>query len=581
MVPSWLQVALRVTLLLLSSDVVSGGQISPQIGFRRGASPGYRPRDVCPGRCNIAGPSPSNWSLYHNFAQTQYCTETQFYEVSLYDNVDDPNTLHRIFGCTSFGPDWSNMVQATTSTQSSGTVNAAYEIGSLSNGTLASINIRSLSRQMRQYLAVANGTANTSVILFAQSGPATVGIYVGEGLQTAATSSFALSAFEKAVTSLEGSGSVAMQYCQPGANSDYTFGFMATSTGTFAPVQQALQSWSNATCLSLINGQNVTGPVYLAMPLVLSTNATASNTTAWGSTALNSTSVPNSRRSWEPFGGSSGRLVRRGDCSTVQVVSGDSCSSLATRCGISPAAFTTYNPNPNLCSTLQVGQRVCCSAGTLPNNAPKPNPDGSCATYTVKSGDYCSAIAATNDISVDQLNSFNTKTWAWNGCSSIWVGAIICLSTGTPPMPAPVANTVCGPQVPGTPVPPAGTNVSLLNPCPLNACCDVWGQVSRSARSLNFLLLWLNVFSAARRRTSAPTPTLGRRELPNQAPTAAFQIVAPISSKAARLKPTDLLLISKALDLAALAYIKTPPRPFHHPSLIYTLPLPRSPLTGR
>jgi hypothetical protein len=45
-------------------------------------------------------------------------------------------------------------------------------------------------------------------------------------------------------------------------------------------------------------------------------------------------------------------------------------------------------------------------------------------------------------------------------------------------MPAPVANAICGPTVPGTPVPPVGTNISTLNPCPLNACCDIWGQVS-------------------------------------------------------------------------------------------------------
>jgi chitinase len=43
-------------------------------------------------------------------------------------------------------------------------------------------------------------------------------------------------------------------------------------------------------------------------------------------------------------------------------------------------------------------------------------------------------------------------------------------------MPAVVSNAVCGPQVPGTPIAPAGTNLSTLNGCPLNACCDIWGQ---------------------------------------------------------------------------------------------------------
>ncbi|PYI16968.1 glycoside hydrolase, partial [Aspergillus violaceofuscus CBS 115571] len=39
-------------------------------------------------------------------------------------------------------------------------------------------------------------------------------------------------------------------------------------------------------------------------------------------------------------------------------------------------------------------------------------------------------------------------------------------------------NAVCGPQVPGTLEPTNMTvsNWTNLNPCPLNACCDVWGQ---------------------------------------------------------------------------------------------------------
>jgi hypothetical protein len=43
-------------------------------------------------------------------------------------------------------------------------------------------------------------------------------------------------------------------------------------------------------------------------------------------------------------------------------------------------------------------------------------------------------------------------------------------------MPAALANAVCGPQKPGTKPPASGTDISSLNPCPLNACCNVWGQ---------------------------------------------------------------------------------------------------------
>ncbi|KAK3904904.1 glycoside hydrolase superfamily [Staphylotrichum tortipilum] len=48
-------------------------------------------------------------------------------------------------------------------------------------------------------------------------------------------------------------------------------------------------------------------------------------------------------------------------------------------------------------------------------------------------------------------------------------------------MPAPVQGTVCGPQVPGTQKPPSGTSLASLNPCPLKACCNIWGQCGTTA----------------------------------------------------------------------------------------------------
>ncbi|KAG6002439.1 hypothetical protein E4U43_001120, partial [Claviceps pusilla] len=64
----------------------------------------------------------------------------------------------------------------------------------------------------------------------------------------------------------------------------------------------------------------------------------------------------------------------------------------------------------------------------------------------------------------------------WPGCKAIRNGVKICLSKGHPPMPAPISNAVCGPQKPGTPAAKPGTDLSTLNPCPLNACCNTLGQ---------------------------------------------------------------------------------------------------------
>jgi hypothetical protein len=173
--------------------------------------------------------------------------------------------------------------------------------------------------------------------------------------------------------------------------------------------------------------------------------------------------------------------TRSTDCTTQQVVSGDSCGSLATKCGISAADFTKYNPTADLCSTLQVGQHVCCSPGTLPDFAPKPQADGTCATHNVVDGEYCSAIASSYSITVEQLENFNNQTWGWMGCNDLQADFTMCVSTGSPPMPATIPGAICGPQKNDTQRPSSMDALWKLNECPLNACCDVWGQCGTTA----------------------------------------------------------------------------------------------------
>lgn len=199
---------------------------------------------------------------------------------------------------------------------------------------------------------------------------------------------------------------------------------------------------------------------------------------AGGSDSLYSTFQPRVGSSKAMLGprGVTHWLHARADCTTATVVSGDSCGSLASKCGISGDDFTKYNPSSTLCSTLQVGQRVCCSPGDLPDLTPKSNSDGTCASYVVQAGDDCSKIAAAHSLTVDKLDSFNNQTWGWTGCKNLQSGVNMCLSTGRPPMPAPLDNAVCGPQVPGTKPPTGDEKLADLNPCPLNACCDIWGQ---------------------------------------------------------------------------------------------------------
>ncbi|KAF2138204.1 glycoside hydrolase family 18 protein [Aplosporella prunicola CBS 121167] len=183
--------------------------------------------------------------------------------------------------------------------------------------------------------------------------------------------------------------------------------------------------------------------------------------------------------SWTSF------LFASSDCTTKTVHADDTCGSLATKCGISAQDFNKYNKASNLCSALQPYQRICCSEGTLPDIRPKPLKNGGCATYVVQKDDTCASIAARNGLKATDIDNLNrVKTWGFNNCTKgLPKGLKICLSNGNAPMPAPVKGAVCGPTKLGTKPPPPGSKISFgdLSPCPLNACCNIWGQCGISS----------------------------------------------------------------------------------------------------
>ncbi|KAF8064278.1 glycosyl hydrolases family 18-domain-containing protein [Lyophyllum atratum] len=154
--------------------------------------------------------------------------------------------------------------------------------------------------------------------------------------------------------------------------------------------------------------------------------------------------------------------AKRADCRIISVASGDGCASLATKCGITAAQFTSFNPKLS-CSTLQVDQWVCCSSGTLPSKRPSPNPDGSCFAVDVIDGSDCSQFSVKYNVTLAEIDTWNKNTWRWTGCAGLQPGMKICMSTGTPPLPTQNSTIACGLESVGN------------KKCPLNACCGKWG----------------------------------------------------------------------------------------------------------
>ncbi|KAL2859990.1 glycoside hydrolase superfamily [Aspergillus lucknowensis] len=177
-------------------------------------------------------------------------------------------------------------------------------------------------------------------------------------------------------------------------------------------------------------------------------------------------------------------LSRRADdqdkvCEYVKVKSGETCTSIAKdRCEIDYADFIDYNGgDDDFCNTIQPGDPLCCSSGKKPDLRPQPHEDGTCAVHELKDGQLCQDVADEYYLDVEDIEDFNVgKTWGWMGCKRLQRNQVFCVSDGDPPLPAPIEDAICGPQVPGTEKPTNGTKLADLNPCPLNVCCNIWGN---------------------------------------------------------------------------------------------------------
>ncbi|KAJ5888257.1 glycoside hydrolase [Penicillium taxi] len=297
--------------------------------------------------------------------------------------------------------------------------------------------------------------------LFGYSNQVAAGIYLGESLQQAANVESAIQELQNFLSASKYSAG-AIQYC--GASANTTIGIAVDLNGDIPTVQEYVKTWHKGGCLSSFDSKTFVG---------------TSLTFQVGANQANGTISTRSRISRGLHGHHASHTHKRrtDTCSYVQVVSGDSCSSLVTECGITFTEFYDYNTASDLCSTLTVGQYVCCSSGSLPDLALSAYLNGTCYTYSVQSGDSCSSLASTYSLTEAEIETYNNATWAWYGCSELQAGQSMCLSSGNPPYPESIANADCGPQVPGTIFNSTDSgDWESYNPCPLNACCDSYGQ---------------------------------------------------------------------------------------------------------
>ncbi|KAJ6488790.1 hypothetical protein C8R45DRAFT_826775, partial [Mycena sanguinolenta] len=109
-----------------------------------------------------------------------------------------------------------------------------------------------------------------------------------------------------------------------------------------------------------------------------------------------------------------------GGCTqTYTVKSGDTCSAIERATGVSDAQLHALNPVINSgCTNLDIGQVLCLQAGTGGGSS-----GGCTSTYTVKSGDTCSAIEKATGVSDTQLHTLNPAINS--GCTSMFLFHLI------------------------------------------------------------------------------------------------------------------------------------------------------------
>jgi hypothetical protein len=241
-----------------------------------------------------------------------------------------------------------------------------------------------------------------ATIAFGYSNGVALGTYIGSAIEDTKDNGI-LASFLKKLSKgeLSTSGSM-MQVCDDTRSAAYTVGVVSEGSSdnreALSVVQEALATWNSGEC---VKGYKNSRKSQITVGEIIRPSGNSSHVSPHAKAHVKK---------------SHSGLHARANCRTIQLTTEHSCAELATTCGISPADFTKYNPSKSLCGNLQKGQHVCCSAGTRPDFSPDPNKDGSCATYKINNGDLCAQIAAAHDITVDNINDWNKKTWGWQGC---------------------------------------------------------------------------------------------------------------------------------------------------------------------
>ena len=289
-------------------------------------------RSLCPTTCSGSGYATQDWDVYTSVDRLLWCNQTMLVAFNIHNPIDSPNTQTRLAVCTvdadETGPgigsredrghrrnspphitrkDSTPQVPETSSLQNSSATVQVKLLKSKSASRLDSSAIVRAANGVRQYVESLPQQAET--IMFAYDNGAVAGLYSGAKMKAGAWSDITPLLLQELTSS--NPATAAAQVCSDGRNADYSLGMICVASRqeyaseSLALVQQAVASWQQSTCLELTD----------------STKSVSTKTI--GQVAQTPLSV---------IYGSETAQVSQGSavCSAIQVVSGDSCSSLVS-----------------------------------------------------------------------------------------------------------------------------------------------------------------------------------------------------------------------------------------------------------
>lgn len=442
----------------------------------------------CPIPCS--GKTPENWNVYSSFERLSQCDRPMLFDLAIHTPVNDRTKSVLIRACTAAVSNGRPSHESEAAKKEFETCGHSYvqtkvplqlsqNVGK--SASLFSGHLVTLLDQIKDYSGntmATNGCIKDNDIMLSYFDGLVAGIYVGKSMASDTISSMIDHLSNRHRELSDATASMLAQICGQENDMDHTAGVAIALETDIDYVQSALLSWNQGECAS--NPKAAGGQSTFQELIVHQVPLPA----AVSSVAKASTDLKLSSKRLEGFTNNAELIDTPANakyCTKHQIAPGESCASIAKACKISVADFLKYNDvkgdGDAWCRKLQVGKNACCSSGS---SKPLPEDNGDCFTHTIKAGDDCSVIGLPWNLTPNDIEGFNNKTtWGWRGCPNLTIGLKICLSKGSPPMPAPVSNAVCGPQKPGTVSPGPVTDASALaklNPCPLNSCCNIWGQ---------------------------------------------------------------------------------------------------------